>query len=45
MFEKKKKKRNHKIVLMFHNEPIFIRSSDPITVMLVKINYQPEAKK
>lgn len=37
--------RNHKIVLMFCNDPAVTRSSDPILIMLVKISCQPEAKK
>lgn len=39
---------NHemKIVLIFCSEPtLFIRSSDSIAIILVKINHQPEAKK
>lgn len=37
--------RGNEIVLMFSSEPLlFIRSSDPIARILVKINRQPEAK-
>lgn len=37
--------RGNEIVLMFSSEPLlFIRSSDPISRILVKINRQPEAK-